>query len=828
MQPDQQILDAIDQGSFTYAKSLIKLKQLKNPNQSYYLALNNYLLYAQGDIIDSLQECNKLLEKCPNDPRTTDLLYKIYSEQGKEKESNLIYENVIKRFPNHCEPLVNQWFMNSLKSQNLRSLQKSTNQLSKLNPLSRKYKYWCGFTNYLLANSLASDPKQLDLFLQIGYKMIQDLQPDTTQELFVFIKLLQKRDLVKTVEVIDEFIKSHNQPLDLDCKLLYLDCLRTQGDFEKLLLVTEQYLFKDMFNDFNTWKLFIMANHKRLIPFDEVESKISSYPWSRNSQLALVELSKVYNHESFVKYNIEYYNKMCSKLCCFHDLKNYHPMDLETDFEVSNELLGKCKDELLSKISSSTKELIENGDITPKSLTTLVVNQKLVHYFGKSKDTKYVSDNYKIYNKFLALTDPSVKSETDFYVANQLVLINIISSLKEDFSIQNIMKLILELKYLITKDPLDFEVNLWLIQLLSYLNINDETFQIYDKLKVRMFQNDSLGHFVINNISQLNPSKNNLQYLVNIYRFYLTYESDAPADIERGFTEQVYNKIENFLGFNNKLMGSIQYNQLILEIHKIIKISNDKGYHQFFQSKFLDAAGKIFSPAGSNNPNHVINHTFADNRDYKILWKNLGFSKKFITDFMKNFASANDSLLKLELNKELLIMKYTDNHFKSYNKLVALGNPVFPESPAKFNNWLFKIYGTLFKLNNSLNKTEFDSCNNYLMKNLKFTKVPLTKSVLSWELNYELLLLIQLILFIHGNQKLYKNYLPLANNLSNSIDDSFKTNQLDQLDEFKSLLPQDFQLDVTQESINDCVDKFRSSLIRCSYVHFKNSPYRIT
>lgn len=826
MQQDQQIIDAIEQKSFTYAKSLIRLKQLKNPNQSYYWALSNYLLYKQGDTEHSLQECNKLLEKFPNDPRTTDLLYKIYWEQGKEKESNQVYEKIIKRFPNNCEPLLTQWFHNSLKFQNLKSLQKSATQLLKLNPLVKKYKFWSALANYLFANSLTNDPKQYNLFLQLGYKAILDIIPDTTQELYIFIKLLSAIDKSRAIAAIEIFTNTHNQPLDLDCKILYLQLLHEQENFENLKQVTDYYLFTVKFNDFNTWKLYIIANAKLLVPFDQLEAKILEYPWSRNSQLALIELCKIYNNQKFVDYCLQYYDKFCSKLCCFHDLKYYLPSEDLKDSDIDIKMVSLCREELLKRIGNITDELLSNDEssnINDRTLATLVVNQKLVHYFGKSfADNQYFINNYKIYTKFLPLV--SEKLETDFYLANQLILINILCSLDQDFSTKNIFKLILELKYLVSKDPLDFEVNSWLMRLLYLLNINDEVFQIYDKLKIRMFQNDSLGYFIINNVSLLNPSKNNLQFLINIYRFYLSYESDAIADIERAFNEQIYNKLESFLSFNHKLLNSIQYNQLIMELYKITRLSNDKGYQQFFQTKLTEAADQIFNPNRGGGGNGVIQYTFADNRDYKILWKNLGFSPMFTERFMKRFPETSDYLLKLDMNKELLIMNFHEGHFKTFNKLTSLPNPSpqYPEQASKFNSWLFKIYGSLFKLHHKLNKSEFDSCNNYLMKNLKFTKIPLTKGVLSWELNYELIQLLQLASFVAKRENLYKNYIPLVNNLTNEINTSFKENQLEELDNFKTDIGcHKFQFDITQDFINDCVDRFRGSLVRSSYVNFK-------
>ncbi|WEJ95647.1 mitochondrial distribution and morphology [Yamadazyma tenuis] len=775
---DHQIIDAIDSKQFLRASSLIKVKSAKFPNQSYYVALANYLLYRQGNVKQALDECAKLLTKTPNDPRTTDLLYIIFMESDKIKESNEVYENVIKKFPNNCQEHVTQWFQNSVKYGNIKALQKSCFHLSKIHG-EPKYKMWAAFSSYLLANELRNDEKQYNLFCTLGFRIIEGITPSSTQELFVFVKVLDNNK-----PKIIEYIESYPGVLDLDVKIEYLSVLHSLKQNQKLFDFTARLLFDQEFNDFDTWKLYIESGFELGKPFEQLEDSIKAYKWSRNSQLALLELSKVYhNLEKFNHYNLAYYDKFNTKTCCFSDLASYN---------VNNE-------SLVNGIKEVNNNL-EDQEITTSNLNLFVNNQKLLHHFGMVSESFY-DFNWRIYKQFLPLLKE--KLDTDFYLANELIVMNVIHSLDTDQSFENVLKNVIVLNYLVSNDPLDYKVNLWLIKLFRLVGLIPEALRIYELLKVRMMQHDSLGHLILEDVSTLYPNKSMLNYSVNIYRFYLTCQEDLNENSLKAFDNGAYNKLENFLSFSKRFKFSFQYFECVLETFKMTKILGDKNYENHFFNKFFEIEETIQTAE------------LTDNRDNKIFWKSLGFKSEFVDQFESKFTAVKQdkqALLKLKYFKESLILQPSEIRFKAFNKLLP------NVQLTKFDSWLMKVYLNLFKLNNTLNKSEFESTMNFLIKNLKITKIPITTEFLSRELNHQMSSLFQLVRYTSNSKN--KQVVNLGAALSRQIDTSYKQKQMDALSSWKIQLG-DFELDITKEFVDDQVDKLHDAFIKASYVHLR-------
>ena len=59
-------------------------------------------------------------------------------------------------------------------------------------------------------------------------------------------------------------------PLDLELKLLYMKAMKENASFEALHAYTEKLLFKEKFDDFDTWKLWILSGKEIGKSFEEL------------------------------------------------------------------------------------------------------------------------------------------------------------------------------------------------------------------------------------------------------------------------------------------------------------------------------------------------------------------------------------------------------------------------------------------------------------------------------------------------------------------------------------------------------------------------------
>ena len=714
--PDQDILDAIEQGSFNYAQSLLSIRLKKYPNNTYYGALNCYLLLSSGKINESIDQSLKLMAKVPNDPKTLGLLYTIFNKAGRSKEASVVYENTVKKYPTNS--IILSWFETSLKNFDLKALQKSTMNLQEVNKSNRSYSMWSSLSCLILSNN-SKDPKESLLFNKLGLKLLENLQPLlTTQEVFVYVKLLYNLEEFSQIESYLHQYKSANV-LDLELKLIYLDILNILEKWDSLYSYANQLIFKEKFNDFDTWKYLISSSFQRNSPVSDLKNIIISHPKSRNSKLALVEMAKVYNvpMDEFV---FEYYNEFNHKSCCFNDLKYYcKSFDTENFKALINDSITKLK-------SSS------QGDIN--ILIGLVNNQKFKLLFNDT-DSGFCAQNWEIYGQFKHLL--KVKELTDFYPAHELILINIILELKKSKKIETILKNVCIIERLLIDDKSNFNLKLWQIKLYSYLNCQSLVFLHYQKLNIKMIQHNTLSHYLIER--NCFPCKNNLSYLINIYRFYLTAEYEINDNIMLGFKKEIFNKLENFLKFGDNLNKSISKYNLLLEILKISRVTNDSNYYNYFSNNI-----KSFEIS-------LLNESFSvsDNRDNKIHWK-FGINEPLEEGLLDLGPQYGEEYIKLNYIKELIILNINNSNslklFKLFNKY--LNNNLYLNQLTVFEKWLFKVYLSVFKYIKFDNPKENESIEKFLVKNLKLDKINSlinsTESILSWEVNYILVNLVDL------------------------------------------------------------------------------------
>ena len=745
---DNEILDLVDEGSLTRAQALLTKKIKKFPNRSYYYALNNQILHKQGQTSKAITNNLALLNKFPNDPQAVGLLYDFFDQLGYEKEAISAYENVVKRYPTSSLPLLIEWFQRSVGKFDSKAYSKIFSSIYKIDKL-RLYTFWHSFA-YLLQIRASQQKesgtktsgqlsgkiseKEATLFKSLGMKIIQDLTPETPDELYVYVKFLEMNG--EYAEIVN--VLQTSSLMNLELQLIFLDSLVQAENWQLLHTVSAHLLFVKKFDDFDTWKLFVMAAKKVGVTYQELNDKVTGAPKSRNTCLTLIEAAITYDQPApFDNYFENYFHK----LCCFPDLKFY---------------LDHLGPQFIMKLKTQFKEIIESNPTSVNDLTKLVNIQKLlyvlVHKESKSlestveQDTQvatdskgsqpsfddeiddYVNNNWKIYSIYSSNT--SIRGgEFDNNPLNQLTLISVVLDLRRDLSTPNIIKNITILLHLLKSDEYNQNLKLWLIKLISNLNSTNLVNYYYKKLNIKMVQHETLGYL----LSPTSPSKDSLSDLVTIYRFYLQTDDELKSSITKGFEKGVFTKMESAINFGSRLANSKSKNFVVLSIIKFSLMLNDFGYLTYFVD-FLK----------SNSQRLLDTVEFVDNCDYTSEWKAISIfndhdllskptQKQFTTAHIK--LSAIKYLIMFENDAEKIT-----TYMKHYNKVMATN-----KSP---DTLFYKLDQSLLKLlKQNLNQNEVQSNLNYILKNLNFDKLKteLLLDILSWATNHNIMSLVEFI-----------------------------------------------------------------------------------
>lgn len=663
---DNEIIELIDQGNYNYAQTLLAKKIAKFPQKSLYYALQNKIFLKMGQKDLAIKKNIDLMNKVPSDPLTIEIMSEFFEEIGREKESSLVYENAIKKYPVSAENLCMNWFENSIAKKDFKLFNRIFMYLNK-NKKSRLYTLWYAFSFHLLLKE--GDNEKEKLYTSLGKKLLEGLQPfENVQEVYTYTLFLNSKEVEHVLQGIE-------MPLDLELKLLYMRSMEENESFTQLHKYAEELLFKDNFDDFDTWKLWIKSGQRIGKTFEELNNKVTDS--TRNSLLLKIELDRLYgkNIDNSIQ---KYYNKFNNKLCCHPDLSQY---DLPVSFV---DQLKEC---------------------TPDNaqLITIVNNRKFLN----------TKDNWDVYEKYSV----SQGAEFDNNPVNELTLRSILADL--DGSNESIIQSIIIINELLKQDKYNYRLKLWLMKLYSRLNTGDLIFPIYNGLKIKMVQHETLNHY----LTHVGPSKDGLKGFVDVFRFYLTSKEEMKYTIRQGFENGVFNKLESFINFGKRIENSISLNFTISKVLQTSLITGDEGYLNYFINYLLD------------NENLIVSE-YTDNRDFKSEWN--GLENTGILSI-----SLKDNTIKLKLLIYLIIFHPGDSSklFKLYNKITS------NEKLTAFDNLLFRLYFNLLKITKiaTLNPQESQSLFNYIQKNLKIDKLKILipENLLSSELNENLANLVE-------------------------------------------------------------------------------------
>ncbi|GMF06272.1 unnamed protein product [Ambrosiozyma monospora] len=150
--------------------------------------------------------------------------------------------------------------------------------------------------------------------------MVEQLSLTSAPEVYVQSKLLELSGKdEENLEKLGNFLKKEN---DLELKILYFNGLEKAKKYDTLYETTKHYLVDMKEDDWDTWKLFLeSASHSGKL--EDAISVVKNYAVTRNSQLALLELSKYSEAYPKDKYVANYISKYGHKLCLFPDLSTF-------------------------------------------------------------------------------------------------------------------------------------------------------------------------------------------------------------------------------------------------------------------------------------------------------------------------------------------------------------------------------------------------------------------------------------------------------------------------------------------------------------------------
>lgn len=658
---DSDIRSAIDGGRLAAANREIASKLKRFPNKSYYQALNAYYLFASGNTSGALEACNSLKEKVPSDPEALDLLSETFSRLLCKPQATEVYENAVKKYPS--TELILVWFNKALAQFDTRTLQRAAMLLQKHAKSSRQYTLWAALAGYLWGCETSLDKERL-MQLALAQGLVEKVAPaQRNDELYLYAQILAKQGAYdRVVEVLRPL--QHRQ---LELVLLYLEALDKTALWDALYKECHELLFVTKFDDFDTWKYLVKAAHKLDMPRLDVDGLVELT--SRNAYMANIEVAKVYGDGVAAAVD-KYYLQFHSKPCCSLDLST---VELSEEFHTT--------------AAERRKALLEMNLLTAKEAATLMNLVKLQHTPVEWAEVQ------KFDNPELA----------DLYIASMIEL------LRGDLSTKSILTHVVRLEHFAEADPENFKIKLWLLNLYSTLSASQLSLKTYKDLKIKMVQHDIVAYKL-----NLEPTAKNLNELVQIYRFYLTAESEVLRNLEEALKKGLYTKLEDIYTFGQRMRLSLALHLLVVNLLRMLRMLNNDFYRYFHDWLKTEKA-------------NIVSDAFfvSDNRDFSTDYK-LGMHVKALPLFDAE-ARKGKEYVRLYLVKELLLNEDNEGECAKLLKLLTkwLSNPAYTKQLSPYEAHQFKLYLALFKVCKGPAAKDRAEQTSFLVKNLDFAKVEL-------------------------------------------------------------------------------------------------------
>lgn len=719
METGYKLVDsAIETGNYKLALKLIEKKIKEQPNSSHCIATKCFILSnsalngsLETNTEEVLQMCLDLAKKVPSDPKTIKLLSATFDLLDYTPKEDL-YEVAMRKYQNTS--LAFEWFQTTIHKNDLVGMQKATMALSKSFKVDtdngRMIKLWAAVSMVLVVNCCKNDGKVSNgkdvLLATLGLKLIEAVEGVSphglnAQEMFIKCQLLLRKG--ETTQCIQELKLFLEKESDLELLLLYFELLKEAEMWEPLYNVTTHYLVDTGVDDWDTWKLAILAA-KKLDRKHMIVEVIKSYKIGRNSALAamyVLDAAETKERETAFK---NYLTKYLHKLCCFLDLRSF----LDDDFISRDSALSILEKEMNEKVPT---EILGNKKATEKELNILVNYVKIKARLDQTnfESNKFFKQCCDYYNATKHLENKL--AEYDYYAGFEflaLAMQTYITINKNLADQQSILNLIVLIENDLIKNKYEFHMLLWLAHLYLNTNMSAPLKRIFDTLKIKNVQVDTLSPHFINHMATRTRSNDLLSKCLGFYTHNVAAE--MPPMVMNCFEKQTFSKLQGFVEFKARVENSITHYELVLESIQHTRLNSDKASDSITINyiPMLKEAYRIISCDGND-----VTTKLHDNIDQKILW-DCGDHKPHdaFSSFLNSTMSRvyNDGYVKINILKELLTY---DQHSRVWNDyktrfINLINDDANLVSFSSVERNFLKSFGSLL---NSDNNTELDLSN---------------------------------------------------------------------------------------------------------------------
>ncbi len=702
---DPFIESALSCGNYKLALQLVNRKIKEHPNSSYYFGLRSQVLAHQGPKLrqQAIKEAEDLLARCPTDIQTLTIISEVF-DLCNYVPSVDPFEAVGKKHPNSS--LVYEWFSHSVEAGNLIQVQKSTMMLTKVlttdkssrdqfSPSSaRMAQLYAAIGFVLVCNCCSSriSAASRKLFPLLGLKLVEKAKPQNAQEYFVYCELLKlagKEEQCKNV--LEEILSKEN---DLQLKLMYLDVLDRTGKYEQLFETCRHYLDNLKEDDWNTWKFFIKASGE-IKKTEDCFKIIKQYPDGRNKGLAYLELSKIDHTLSATDFFEAYISKYGSKKCCFQDLVSV--LDEHPELSNIDDILDRIYEREIVSVSSGKSKATEKDLILMVNYMKLKLHQKT----ELLNDTDTIKECCNYYKATEQLLDKL--QQFDFSASSEFVIIACEALLSQYRGNQNdlptlLLRIVVIMESALLKNPYEFHLKLWLISLYCKLNLVNRAESLFESLKVKFVQLDTLSTILSTRISsletKLNSSKSNI--LFQVAKFYSNNVGrEVPQLILNGFKQGSFSKIQGFFEFENRINFSFTRLQNTNEQIRNCRLQDDIRRIEITLKDDLRSLYTVYAMEGQE-----LDQKINDNRDRKTFW-DCGVHQriKIVSQKLDMInPEVNMDYLAITTLLNLLIYDYNSSLYEDYIKrYLDLYGKVGDIPCTEAETWNFSVLAHIFE-----------------------------------------------------------------------------------------------------------------------------------
>lgn len=664
---------AIEAGNYTLALKLIEKKMKEQPNSFHNIASKCYILTNAAlsgtsniSIDDALNQSINLSKKTPSDPKTIKLLSATFDLLDHTPEEDL-YESAMRKYQN--TGLAFEWFKTTVEKNDLIGMQKAAMALSKAFKVEtengRMIKLWAAATMVLVVNCCQDGVRLSNgkdkLLVMLGLKIVEAVegvspQGLSAQEMFVKCQLLLRKG--DNLQCIDELQKFLEKESDLELLLIYFEQLKENKMWELLYDATTNYLVNTGVDDWDTWKLAILAADK-LNKTESMKKVINSYKVTRNSQLAKMQVLSTEGVEARSHALSSYLSLYMHKLCCFLDVKSF----LDEDYIPKDTITSILETLVAQKV---TNAVLDKKATNERELNILVNYVKIKARISPEifkMDTFFI-ECCRYYNATKHLQNKL--SEFDYYAGFEFVILAIKTYLtinKDAVDIQSFLNLIVLFEDCLIKNKYEFHLQLWLAHMYLNTNISAPLLRIFEALKIKNVQIDTLSPHFINHVSS--RTRNN-RLISESAKFYLqNVATEMPPMVMNCFEHQTFSKLQGFMEFKLRVENSITHYQLIVQNIQNLRLNDQKLALDTIVMDYVPILKNAYKLIAMNGQD--IETKLHDNIDRKIMWdcgdhRVSDITAKIVnTEFSEIFDQA---YVEINILKELLVY---DQHARVWN-----------------------------------------------------------------------------------------------------------------------------------------------------------------